>query len=238
MIRHNKANRVWDACALLHCDDNLIEENDFSHPSNTCMWLWTSCRNEVKKNNLSWGLRIAPGETHARDSACLLVEAGSNDNHFVENDITHGGDGVFVRSLGSWVSRGNVFDRNDASYAWNNCFEGQSPNNTYRGNKANFGSHGMWLGMSNNTVLEGNIVCHNGDPTEHHNAPMGFKYAPGGPKAGAGGIIFVGPSNNTVCRGNICVGNNGAGICMFGDSSPQHRYTSYHWVLDKNVDLR
>jgi len=56
------------------------------------MSLWTACRNRVLKNNLSWGIRIKPGEVHARDSACVMIQAGSDDNYFADNDITHGGD--------------------------------------------------------------------------------------------------------------------------------------------------
>ena len=97
-LRKNKANRVWDACSLIQSDENILEDNDFSHTSNTCLRLWTACRNQVRKNNLTWGLRIKTGEVHARDSACLLVEAGSNDNRFESNDIRHGGDGVFIRA--------------------------------------------------------------------------------------------------------------------------------------------
>ena len=96
-IRKNKANRVWDACTFFHSDDNLVEENDFSHASNTCASLFTACRNRFLKNNLSYGIRIKPGEVHAHDSASVMVQAGSDDNYFADNDITHGGDGVFIR---------------------------------------------------------------------------------------------------------------------------------------------
>ena len=146
-LRKNKANHVWDACMLDNSHDNLVEENDFSHTSNTCLSLFTSCRNRALKNNLSWGIRIRPGETHARDSACVMVQAGSDDNYFADNDITHGGDGVFIRPYAGWTSSGNVFERNDTSYANNNCIEAQCPRNTYRRNKANHGSHGIWVGL-------------------------------------------------------------------------------------------
>ncbi len=36
-LRKNKANRVWDGCCLAESDDNTLEENDFSHASNTCL---------------------------------------------------------------------------------------------------------------------------------------------------------------------------------------------------------
>ena len=234
-LRKNKANRVWDACMLANSDDNLVEENDFSHTSNTCLSLWTACRNRILKNNLSWGIRIKPGEVHARDSACVMVQAGSDDNYFADNDITHGGDGVFLRPYAGWTSSGNVFERNDASYANNNCIEAQCPRNTYRHNKANHGSHGIWVGWSNETIVEDNEACYNGLPSGFHNAPWGFKYVPKGPQAGAAGIIMAGMCNHTICRGNKCVGNNGVGISLFGDASPEHKFTAFHWVLENNV---
>ena len=145
-LEKNKANRVWDACTLVDSDNNRILNNDFSHTSDTCLKLWTSSRNEVAKNNLSYGLRIKPGEVHARDSTCVLIESGSNDNRLIKNDCTHGGDGIFVRVLNGWVSTGNYFEGNDVSYANNNGFEAWSPRNVYKRNTANHCSYGFWLG--------------------------------------------------------------------------------------------
>ena len=123
----NKANRVWDACVLVDSDDNLLERNDFSHTSNTCLKLWTASRNTIRRNVLSHGIRISPGEVHARDSTSVLIESGSNDNHFLENDCTHGGDGIFVRVLNGWCSTGNQFEGNDCSWANNNGIECWAP---------------------------------------------------------------------------------------------------------------
>src|SRR5262249_47426739 len=139
-VRKCKANRVWDGCVLVGSDDNTLEDNDFARTSNTCLRLWRSSRNQVLRNRLDHGVRIAPGEVHARDSACLLIESGSDDNRFVDNSCTHGGDGIFVRVLNGWVSTGNLFEGNDASYAHNNCVECWAPRNTFRKNKANHGS--------------------------------------------------------------------------------------------------
>ena len=235
-LRKNKANKVWDACRMENSNDNLVEENDFSYASNTCASLFTACRNQFRKNNLSWGIRIKPGETHARDSACVLLQAGSDDNYFADNDIRHGGDGVFVRpSPAGWASTGNVFERNDCSYANNNCIEAQCPRNTYRHNKANYGSHGIWVGWSNETVLEDNEACFNGLPSGFHNAPWRFKFVPNGPQKAAAGIILAGMCNHTICRGNKCIGNNGVGISLFGDDSPDHKFAAFHWAMENNV---
>ncbi|MGE5191942.1 MAG: right-handed parallel beta-helix repeat-containing protein [Deltaproteobacteria bacterium] len=229
-LKNNKANNVWDGCVLVDSDDNTLEENDFSHTSNTCLKLWHSGRNTVSKNNLSYGLRIDPGEVHARDSTSVLIESGSNDNRFVENDCTHGGDGIFVRVLNQWVSTGNVFEGNDCSYANNNGFEAWSPRNAYIRNKANHCSYGFWLGASDQTVLIGNEASFNGVVSGFHNSPHL-------PESGHAGIVFMfGPSSHTIVRGNNCEGNNGAGLALIGDLETKGaKFKAFHWIIEQNA---
>ena len=230
VLRSNRANRVWDGLHLIDSDDNLVTDNDFSECSNTCAKLWKSSRNRFLQNNLSYGIRIdrAAGEVHARDSTCVLIETGSDDNTWYRNNITHGGDGIFIRPLNRWVSRGNVFVENDTSYANNNCVESWSPGNTFIRNKANHGSYGFWLGGSDQTVLIGNEAAFNGLTNGYHNAPeTGF---------GHGGIVIVGgPSSHTVIEGNHLHHNNGAGIAFRGDvESQDHKWRTEHWVVQQN----
>ena len=180
----NQANRVWDACVLVDSDDNVLDGNDFSHTSNTCLKLWTSCRNSIRKNVLSHGIRISPGEVHARDSTSVLIESGSNDNQFVSNDCTHGGDGIFVRVLNGWCSTGNHFESNDCSFANNNGIECWAPRNVFVRNKANHCSYGFWLGGSDQTRLIKNEASYNGLATGHHNSPHL-------PDDGHAGIVFM-----------------------------------------------
>ena len=229
-LRNNRANHVWDACTMVRCSDNLIEDNDFSHTSNTCLKLWESCRNRINKNNLSYGLRIKAEEVHARDSTCVLIESGSNDNHFTKNDCTHGGDGIFIRVLNQWISTGNIFVDNDCSYANNNCVEAWSPRNTWIRNKANHGSYGFWLGASDQNVLIANEASFNGLADGFHNSP----HLPDGHHAG---IVFMfGPSSHTLLRDNICIGNHGAGIAAIGDlDSKGQKWKAFHWVIERNV---
>src|SRR5204862_4648849 len=53
VVRKCKANNVWDACVLVDSDENTLDDNDFSHTSNTCLKLWQASKNVVRKNNLS-----------------------------------------------------------------------------------------------------------------------------------------------------------------------------------------
>lgn len=230
VFKNNRANQVWDGIHLIDCRDNLIADNDFSHCSNTCAKLWTSCRNRFLNNNLSYGIRIdrAKGEVHARDSTSVLIESGSDDNYWYRNDITNGGDGIFIRVLNGWVSRGNVFVENDCSYANNNCVESWSPGNTYIRNKANHGSYGFWLGGSDQTRLIGNEAAYNGLASGYHNAPE--------PGFGHGGIVIVGgPSSHSVLDGNHCHHNNGGGIVFRGDdASKGAAWRTHHWIVQNN----
>ncbi|HOA71984.1 MAG TPA: right-handed parallel beta-helix repeat-containing protein [Phycisphaerae bacterium] len=228
IIRKNKANRVWNGLDLWESHDNTIEHNDFSHCSNVCLKMWLACRNQVRDNNLSYGLRISPGEVHARDSTCVLLETGSNDNLFERNDITHGGDGVFIRVLNGWCSTGNVFIENDCSYANNNGFEAWSPGNTYIRNKANHCSYGFWLGGSDRTVLIGNEAAYNGRPDGFHNAPE--------PDFVHGGIVIVhGSGTHTIIEDNYCHHNNGAGIVFRGDLATRGaKWKMHHLIVQNN----
>jgi len=227
-LRRVRANRNWDGCSLADSDDNSILACDFSHCSNTCLKLWHAARNLVQDCDLSWGLRIAPGEVHARDSTCVLLESGSDGNRFVRNDATHGGDGIFIRVLNGWTSRGNLFDGNDASWANNNGFEAWSPGNTYTGNVASHCSYGFWLGASDETVLRDNEAGWNGDPQGFHNAPESF---------GHGGIVFVnGPSSHTLVEGNRLHHNAGGGLVLRGDeASAGAAWKAFHWVIQDNA---
>ena len=227
-FRENRANRVWNGIDLFECDDNLIEKNDFSHCSNVCLKLWKSCRNQVRDNDLSYGLRIKPGEVHARDSTCVLIETGSNDNLFERNDVTHGGDGIFIRPLNGWMSTGNSFIENDCSYANNNGFESWSPGNVFLRNKANHCSYGFWLGWSDRSVLIGNEAGWNGLPDGFHNAPESdFRH---------GGIVIVhGSGTHGLIQDNWCHDNNGGGIVLRGDlGSRGGRWKMEHLVIQGN----
>lgn len=230
VLRHNRANRVWNGIELVEADDNLIADNDFSHCSNTCAKLWRASRNKFLGNNLAYGIRIdrAAGEVHARDSTGVLIETGSDDNYWYRNDITQGGDGIFIRPLNRWVSRGNVFVENDASYANNNCVESWSPGNTFIRNRANHGSYGFWLGGSDQTVLLGNEAAFNGLTNGNHNAPE--------PGFGHGGIVIVGgPASHTRIEGNHLHDNNGAGLAFRGDVASQGRaWRTEHWIVQQN----
>jgi parallel beta-helix repeat protein len=228
-LRSNRANRVWDACVLVDSNENHLEGNDFSHTSNTCLKLWHSSRNTITKNLLTHGIRLQPGEVHARDSTSVLIESGSNFNRMIDNDCRHGGDGIFIRVLNGWCSTDNYFEGNDCSHANNNGIECWAPRNEFVRNKANHCSYGFWLGGSDQTRLIDNEASFNGLASGPHNSP----HLPG---AGHAGIVFMfGPSSHVLARGNRCIGNNGAGIALIGDlESKGAKWKAFHWIIEQN----
>ena len=224
-----KAQRNWNGLDLLRTNDFTVRDSNLSHCSNVGLKLDQASRNRFIDNDISYGIRISPGEVHARDSTGVLLESGSNDNLFENNDMTHGGNGFFIRVLNGWCSTGNVMKGNDASYANNNGFESWSPGNTYIDNVANYCSYGFWLGGSDQTVLRGNTAAFNGTPQGHQNAPE--------PDFGHGGIVIVnGPGSNTVIEGNHVHDNNGGGIVFRGDRvSRGEKWPFFHVLVQNNT---
>ncbi|MGE5599569.1 MAG: PKD domain-containing protein, partial [Bacteroidota bacterium] len=199
----------------------------FSPCSNVCLKMWHSSYNLVDGNVMSYGIRCDPGETHARDSACVLIETGSDHNQFLNNDFTHGGDGVFIRPLNRWCSRFNYFYNNDVSFAHNNGFESWSPDNTFEHNTANYCSYGFWLGGSDHTVLIDNEVAYNG--TVNANAPEGDF-------GNAGVAVVAGSSSHFICERNR-IYNNGDGSHPASGLAIRYKadYPAFHWIIQKNT---
>lgn len=211
---------VWDALNMRYSHNNKVMNNNFSHTSDTGIKLWNSCHNTINDNDFSYGIRIDPGEVHARDSSCVLIESGSNHNSFKRNNMTYGGDGLFIRVLNGWMSTDNLFEENDCSYANNNAVEAWADNNTYIGNIANYSSYGFWLGNSDNTVLIDNEVAYNGGI--HNNAPEAF---------GNCGIAVVnGSGSHSRVEGNYIHDNMGPGIAI----RYKKDYPSFHWIIQNN----
>lgn len=219
VIRRNRANQVWNGIYLRESQGNVVMQNDFSFASNMCVKMWNASHNLIDGNNLSWGLRIKPGEVHARDSAGLLMDSGCDYNRVCNNDITHGGDGIFIRALNGWQSCHNLFVNNDCSYANNNAIEAWSNHNTYIRNKANDSSYGFWLGGSDFTLLYENEACRNG--IRFANAPEFF---------GTCAIAVAGSGNHFRVIGNKICGNRGPGIAVRNTVSAP----VFHWILEDN----
>ncbi|MBP3962057.1 right-handed parallel beta-helix repeat-containing protein [Paenibacillus lignilyticus] len=220
VIAGNAGNRVWNGLDLKYADRNRITGNNFSHCTNVCLKLWGSSNNEIDGNVMSYGIRIAPGEVHARDSTSVLIESGSNDNRILNNDFTYGGDGVFIRSLNGFVSTGNYFEGNDASYAHNNAWEVWDPGNVFVRNLGNHSSYGFWLGGSCHAVLIENEAAYNG--LRIANAPEKF--------GNAGIAVVNGSSSHFTMRRNRIHHNKSVGLAI----GYKEGYEACHWIIEQN----
>lgn len=220
IISHNTGNRVWNGLHLKYADRNKVFSNTFANCTNVCLKLWGASGNEIDGNVMNYGIRIAPGEVHARDSTSVLIESGSNDNRILNNDFTYGGDGVFIRSLNGFVSTGNYFENNDASYAHNNAWEVWDPGNIFVRNKGNHSSYGFWLGGSCHAVLIENEAAYNG--LRIANAPEKF--------GNAGIAVVNGSSSHFTMRRNRIHHNKSVGLAI----GYKEGYEASHWIVEQN----
>ena len=225
-IRYCNGNNVWNGLNLEKSNSNNVYCNDFSVCGNVAMKLWGASFNRIYDNIFSWGLRMDPGEVHARDSTSSLIEFTSHYNYIARNDFTHGGDGIFIRPLHGASPIGNYFFENDASWANNNAVESWSPGNVYVRNKANYSSYGFWLGGSDFTYLIDNEVMYNGGSSGRgmQNAPEAF--------GNAGVSVVSNTSTNFMMMGNIIKYNYGPGVAIKNESSS---VPAYHWLVQNNT---
>ena len=205
--------------------------------SNTCLSLFTACRNRVLKNNLSYGIRIGPGETHARDSACVLV-AGRLGRQLLRRQRHHlrrrrrlspsqprrlGQQRQRLRAERHLVCQQQLH-RGPMPPQHLPPQQGQPRQPRHLGGLVERDDRRGQRGLLQRFAQRASTT-----------PPGDSSSCPSGPQSGAAGIIMAGMCNHTICRGNKCIGNNGCGICLFGDDSPEHKFTAFHWVLENNI---
>ena len=217
--------RVWhgqNALCLDRVNDSKVYDNDFSFNSGWGIALWRCARNLVSRNAVDFCVR---GYSHAvynrgQDSAGIFVFEQNNDNVFVENSVTHGGDGFFGfagrEALGEigehpveWYQRrgntGNLLVRNDFSYAAAHGIENTfSFGNRYLENRiVGNAICGIWAGYSRGTLIGGNLFADNGE--------MGYGLERGGVNIDHGGDNRI---QGNSFRTNQC------GIHLWGGANP------------------
>ena len=155
-------------------NNSQVYDCDCSFLSGWGVAMWRSSGNLISRNALDFCIRGYSHKVYNRgqDSAGLLMFEQCNNNHILENSITHGGDGIFgfagkealagTEPLGC---NGNVFAGNDLSYAAAHGLEMTfSQGNVIRGNQFTENAIcGIWGGYSFGTVIQGNQFSGNGD---------------------------------------------------------------------------
>jgi parallel beta-helix repeat protein len=134
-LRGNTVRQSQNGLVIDGVNDSKVYDNDCSFLSGWGLAMWRSSRNMISRNAIDFCVR---GYSHGvynrgQDSAGILCFEQCNENVFIENSVTHGGDGFFgfagLEALGDKPPaspnfdyktkgcNGNLFVRNDLSYA-------------------------------------------------------------------------------------------------------------------------
>jgi parallel beta-helix repeat protein len=219
-------SRVWhgqNALCLDRVTGSKVYDNDFSFNSGWGVALWRCTRNVVSRNAIDFCVR---GYSHGvynrgQDSAGIFVFEQNNENVFVENSVTHGGDGFFGfagrEALGEvgrhpleWYKRrgntDNLVVGNDFSYAPAHGIENTfSFGNKYLNNRiVGNAICGIWAGYSRETLIAGNDFEGNGE--------MGYGLERGGVNIDHGGDNYI--VHNSFLK-------NKCGVHLWGGANPE-----------------
>jgi parallel beta-helix repeat protein len=97
-IREIRVRRGQNGILLDRVTDSRIYDNDASFLSGWGLAMWRSSRNVISRNAFDFCVRghVEGVYNRGQDSAGILCFEQCNDNLFVENSATHGGDGFFA----------------------------------------------------------------------------------------------------------------------------------------------
>lgn len=168
-IENCKVTGGQNALMMMECNDGMIYNNDFSFNSGIGIGMYRSSRNSIMYNRIIFNVR---GYSHGvynrgQDSAGLLIYEQSSNNLFYKNNVTHGGDGLFLWAGQTTMDSGkggcndNVIMRNDFSYAPTNGVEVTFSRNTISYNRIFECDHGIWGGYSYESTINNNNFRNN-----------------------------------------------------------------------------
>jgi len=160
--------RNWNGIELRGTRGVEVVDNTADHCSNTGATLVDAHDNVIRDNDMSWAIRgeglAFPDSWYGvdtRDSAGIIVDAGSSGNRIVDNDFTYGGDGVFIRAVIGGCAPDNHVEGNDTSFSPHNAIECWCDGNAFVDNLANDSHYGIWLGGTDRGLVRGNEARRN-----------------------------------------------------------------------------
>ncbi len=185
-LEHVLCRRTQNGVVFDRVEDSTLVDSDCSFLSGWGLALWRSSGNTISRNAFDFCIR---GYSHGvynrgQDSAGILLFEQCSRNRFLENSVTHGGDGLFgfagrealgerpappsgfdpttaYRRLGC---NDNLFLRNDFSFAAAHgleltfSFGNRICENRFEENAI----CGVWAGYSQDTRIEDNSFVKNG----------------------------------------------------------------------------
>ncbi|HLO41001.1 MAG TPA: right-handed parallel beta-helix repeat-containing protein [Phycisphaerales bacterium] len=173
--------RGQNGIMLDRVNDSRIYANDCSFISGWGLAMWRSSKNLVSRNAFDFCVRghVEGVYNRGQDSAGILMFEQCSNNVFVENSVTHGGDGVFGfaghEAIGETPApqgfvygrkgcNDNLFIRNDLSYASAHGLEMTfSHGNMIIENRFNENAIcGIWGGYSQDSIIARNTFSGNG----------------------------------------------------------------------------
>lgn len=158
----------WNGVELRGSARISVHDNYVDHCSNTGATLVATTDSELFNNDFSWAIRGAglayPSSWYGidtKDSAGIIIDAGSRQNRITHNNVTFGGDGIFIRAVIGGCAEDNFIEENDASGSPHNALECWCDGNVFRGNVASDSHYGIWLGGTDRATVENNRVERN-----------------------------------------------------------------------------
>lgn len=235
-MRRITVREAQNGIVLDRVNASKVYDCDASFLSGWGLAMWRSSRNMVSRNAFDFCIRGYSHKIYNRgqDSAGILVFEQCNDNVFIENSCTHGGDGIFGFGGSESLEKeertgcnGNRFVRNDLSYAaahgWEMTF---SFDNVVLDNRfVENAICGIWGGYSQDTWISSNRFEGNGD--------MAYGLE-------RGGINIEHGYRNRIIRNRFK--NNACGIHLWNDADEhlmKHKWmAANHKGCDENLLYR
>ena len=217
-VAKSSFRKNWNGIELRGTKDVEVVDNTADHTSNTGATLVRSHKNRLENNDFSWAIRgknlSFPSNWYkvdTKDSAGIILDAGSSENEVIGNDTTYGGDGIFIRAVIGACATDNLVEKNDTSFSPHNAIECWCDGNEFVGNKANESQYGVWLGGTDRGVVKDNTVKDNN----------------------VDGIsIQIGENRHTRIVGNEIAGNGRVGVLITGREI-QSWHSLNHWSAGK-----
>jgi parallel beta-helix repeat protein len=163
-VKSSSFARNWNGVELRSTTGVTVTGNKADHSTNWGALLVASKNNTVSSNDFSWAVRGGlsyPGNwwgVDTRDSAGIVLDAGSSGNTIQNNDAEYGGDGIFLRAvIGSCAGKNKIIG-NKTSFSPHNAIESWCDGNTFSGNTASSSTYGLWLGASDSSTVVGNVA--------------------------------------------------------------------------------